>query len=153
MENDQLEYVGFWLRVGATIIDAILIGAATIPLLLIIYGDRYFASDADFIQGPADFFISWLLPAVAVIAFWSAKQATPGKMVIGAKIVDASTNHAPTMGQLIGRYFGYFLSAIPLALGYIWVGFDDKKQGFHDKLAGTVVVRLKNRQPKTVEFD
>jgi len=133
-------------------IDSILLIAVTLPFLLIVYGDGYFAFDAAFIQGPADFFISYVFPAVAVIAFWSAKQATPGKMVIGAKIVDASTSHAPTMGQLIGRYLAYFLSTIALFLGFIWVAVDDRKQGWHDKLAGTVVVRLKNRLPKKVEF-
>lgn len=152
MENEELEYVGFWLRVGASLIDSILLIAVTIPFLLIIYGDAPFKSDVTFIQGPADFFISYVFPAVAIIAFWTAKQATPGKMLIGAKIVDASTGHAPTMGQLIGRYFAYFLSIIVVFIGCIWVAFDDRKQGWHDKLAGTVVVRLKNRQPKEVEF-
>ena len=152
MEKEELEYVGFWPRVGATLIDSILIVAVTFPVLLVIYGGAYFASDADAIQGPADFFVSYVFPAVAVIAFWSAKHATPGKMAVGAKIVDASTGHAPTMGQLIGRYFAYFLSMIVVFLGFIWIAFDDRKQGWHDKLAGTVVVRLKNPQPKEVEF-
>ena len=61
-------------------------------------------------------------------------------MVIGAKIVDAKTG-APSTGQLIGRYFGYYVSILPFFLGIVWVGIDAKKQGFHDKLAGTVVVR------------
>ncbi len=39
------------------------------------------------------------------------------------------------------KYLGYYLSAIPLLLGFVWVAFDKRKQGFHDKLAGTFVVR------------
>ncbi len=152
MENENLEYVGFWPRVGATLIDSILILVITLPLLLMIYGEQYFASES-FVQGPADVIISWILPAVAVIWFWSAMQATPGKMAVGAKIVDSRTGNIPSTGQWIGRYLAYFLSAIPLCLGYIWVAFDPKKQGWHDKLAGTVVVRLKNRQPQKVEFE
>jgi uncharacterized RDD family membrane protein YckC len=69
------------------------------------------------------------------------KSATPGKMVIGAKIVNARTGRQPSTGQLIGRYFAYYISLIPLGLGYLWVAWDPKKQGWHDKLAGTVVVR------------
>jgi uncharacterized RDD family membrane protein YckC len=69
------------------------------------------------------------------------RQATPGKMAIGAKIVDAKTLGKPSTGQLIGRYFAYYLSSIVLLLGFIWVGFDARKQGWHDKLAGTLVVR------------
>jgi len=152
MEKEELEYVGFWPRVGATLIDSILLIAVTSPFLLAIYGDAYFAPDVAMIQGPADFLISYAFPAVAVIVFWSAKQATPGKMAIGAKIVDASTGHAPTTGQVVGRYFAYYLSIIVVFLGFIWVAFDDRKQGWHDKLAGTVVVRLKSPHPREVEF-
>jgi uncharacterized RDD family membrane protein YckC len=153
MEKEGLEYVGFWRRVGATLIDSILLIAVTVPFLLAVYGYAYVAPDAAMIQGPADFLITYVFPAVAVIAFWSAKQATPGKMAVGAKIVDASTGNAPTTGQLVGRYFAYYLSIIVVFLGFIWVAFDDRKQGWHDKLAGTVVVRLKNRQPREVEFE
>ena len=88
MENEKLEYVGFWARLGATFLDAVLILVITYPLIFIIYGDEYFSSD-DILQGPADFFISYILPAVAVIWFWYARQATPGKLAIGARIVDA----------------------------------------------------------------
>jgi len=100
-----------------------------------------------------DFIMSWVFPPVAVIFFWVAKQATPGKMAILAKIVDAKTGSAPTIGQFIGRYFAYFLAGLPLGFGIIWVAFDGRKQGWHDKLAGTVVVRQKTRQPKPVSFD
>jgi len=99
-----------------------------------------------------DFFLSWILPAVAVILFWVAKQATPGKMAVSAKIVDAKTGNAASTGQLIGRYLAYYLSLVPFCLGFIWVAFDKRKQGWHDKLAGTVVVQKKNRNPKPVTF-
>lgn len=152
MQPDELEYVGFWPRVGASLIDGVLIAAVTFPLLTAFYGDAYWDSTR-FIHGPMDFLLSWVLPAVAVISFWSVKQATPGKMAIAAKIVDARTGNAPSVGQLIGRYFSYYLSMIPLCLGLVWVAFDDRKQGWHDKLAGTVVVRRKDRQPRPVTFD
>ena len=73
--------------------------------------------------------------------FWWAKQATPGKLLIGAQIVDEKTGGKPSTAQLVGRYLGYYVSIIPLFLGIIWVAFDTRKQGWHDKLAGTVVVR------------
>jgi uncharacterized RDD family membrane protein YckC len=92
-------------------------------------------------MGPADFLINWVLPTVAVILFWQRKQATLGKMAIGARIVDATTGEAPTTRQDFIRYFGYLASLLPLGLGYLWIAFDPRKQGFHDKLANTVVVR------------
>jgi uncharacterized RDD family membrane protein YckC len=139
-DSTELEYVGFWPRVWASVIDSILFAFIAFPLLLAIYGQDYFSSET-IIAGPADFLISWIFPAVAVIAFWAVRHATPGKMAISAIIVDERTGGPPSMGQHIGRYFGYFLSAIPFGLGLIWVAFDTKKQGWHDKLAGTVVVR------------
>jgi len=143
--NDQdLEYVGFWIRVWASIIDTILIMLVTFPLLVSVYGTDYFEPEvSSFITGPADFLISWVFPAVAVIVFWIYKSATPGKMAISAKIVDAQTGEKASKGQLIGRYFGYYISTIPLGLGIIWIALDKRKQGWHDKLAGTVVVRMK----------
>ena len=118
METDKLEHVGFWLRVGAALIDSVLVVVITFSLLFLIYGDGYLMSD-ELVRGPADFVISWLLPAVATITFWSVKQATPGKMAIGAKILDQRTGQAPTLRQLIGRYFSYIISALPLLLGFI----------------------------------
>ena len=152
MQPDELEYVGFWPRVGASLIDTVLLGIIVWPILTAFYGESYWMSE-HFVQGPMDFLLSWVFPAVAVILFWAAKQATPGKMAVSAKIVDAKTGGSPSTGQFIGRYFSYYLSALPLGLGFVWVAFDDRKQGWHDKLAGTVVVRLKNRAPKSVSFN
>lgn len=142
IDTEQVEYVGFWVRVGAAVIDSLLVLAIIAPAVYAIYGPAYFES-SKLIAGPADFLLTWVLPAVAVIVFWLTKQATPGKMLFGARIVDAETGHPPSTGQSIGRYFAYYVSAIPLMLGYLWVAFDPRKQGWHDKLAGTVVVRTR----------
>jgi uncharacterized RDD family membrane protein YckC len=80
-------------------------------------------------------------------------QATPGKMAISARVVDASTGNTLSVGQSVGRYLAYFVSILPLGIGLLWVAFDSRKQGWHDKLAGTVVVRSKNRGPRPVKFE
>jgi uncharacterized RDD family membrane protein YckC len=151
MEAENLEYVGFWLRVWAAMIDTVVMLIITTPLLMMVYGRNYFSLTGA-LQGPADFLISYLLPAVIVISLWSIRNATPGKSSLGAKIVDAATGEAPSLGQYIGRYLGYFVSTIPCCLGLIWVGFSPKKQGWHDMLAGTVVIRAKDRRPEPVRF-
>ncbi|MEO7252775.1 MAG: RDD family protein [Casimicrobium sp.] len=140
MANDDLEYVGFWLRVWASVIDTVLILMVMYPLLVAVYGWAYFGSDK-LIQGPADVLISIVLPAAAIVWFWLKRGSTPGKDAISAKIVDAISGGPPTFGQSVIRYLGYYVSAIPFGLGLIWVAFDPRKQGWHDKLAGTVVVR------------
>ncbi len=48
----------------------------------------------------------------------------------------------------MGRYLGYFASTIPLCLGFLWIAFDKRKQGWHDKLAGTVVIRAQRGEGK-----
>ena len=145
--EQQFEYAGFWIRVGAIIIDAIWMFLITWPLLILVYGWDYFTSDEFFlIAGPGDFFISWVLPGLLTVLFWIWKQATPGKMIVSIKIIDAKTGGKPSTRQFIGRYLAYFLSSIPLCLGCLWVAFDHKKQGWHDKLAGTLVV-YNTREP------
>ena len=149
--DSELEYVGFWPRVGASLIDTVLVLIICVPLVTMVYGKDYWLASA-LLQGPADFVINWLLPAVAVVLFWIYRQATPGKMAIGARIVDARTGGNPTTGQLIARYLGYYVSIFGLMIGFLWVAFDPRKQGWHDKIAGTVVVRAKHRGPAAVKF-
>lgn len=140
MQNEDMAYAGFWIRVGASLIDTLLLAVVTLPILTIIYGQSYWMSES-VVQGFWDTVFSYVFPAVAVIVFWIYKSATPGKMVLRLKIVDANTGSKPSAGQLVGRYLAYYVSAIPLALGFIWVGLDKRKQGWHDKLAGTLVIR------------
>ncbi|MDH3209523.1 MAG: RDD family protein [Burkholderiaceae bacterium] len=154
MSTAPIEYAGFWVRVGASLIDTVLVVCLIAPLLIAIDGWSYFeATEAALTAGVTDFLLSWVAPAVAVITFWLYKQATPGKMVLSAKVVDAKTGNTMTVGQSIGRYLGYIVSTIPFGLGFIWVAFDAKKQGWHDKLAGTVVIRSKSRGPEPVKFE
>jgi uncharacterized RDD family membrane protein YckC len=68
-------------------------------------------------------------------------------MAVAATIVDAKTGRKPTMRQWIIRYLGYIVSLLPLGLGYYWVGWDKRKQGWHDKMANTVVVRCAGSGP------
>lgn len=152
IDETQYEYAGFWARVGAALIDTVLVLMLTLPFLSMIYGSDYWASERLF-QGPADILISWVLPAVAAIAFWVTRGATPGKMVISAQVVDARSGNKPTTGQAIGRYLAYYVSTIPLGLGLLWVGIDPRKQGWHDKLAGTVVIRRKGGMTQPVNFE
>jgi uncharacterized RDD family membrane protein YckC len=156
-----LQYAGFWVRFVAAVVDSALALAVMIPLLKLIYGRGYSVlslPDMDALVDAAlrgeqgtvvasasadssSELLQWALAAIAVLAFWISRQATPGKMLFRAKIVDARTGRKPSAAQLIGRYFSYYLSIFGLGLGFLWVAFDPRKQGWHDKLAGTVVVR------------
>jgi uncharacterized RDD family membrane protein YckC len=148
-----LEYAGFWIRFWAFIVDSILVAVIVEPIVAQIYKGAETVSDpmsvdmANLIldsfrpQGGLDVLFSWVLPAVAIVLFWIYRAATPGKMLLRARIVDAETGGPPSVPQCIGRYLGYYVSIFTLFLGFLWIAFDARKQGFHDKLAGTVVVR------------
>tara|TARA_R110000751_G_scaffold135555_1_gene238377 strand:+ start:1835 stop:2344 length:510 start_codon:yes stop_codon:yes gene_type:complete len=137
----QVRYVGFWQRTLASLIDTLWMMLLITPLLVYFYGWEYFDPyQSPPVDGLADIVLTWVLPAIAVIIFWRAKQATPGKMAVHARVVDARTLQPPGTGQLVIRYLGYFIATIPFGLGLLWVAFDARKQGWHDKLAGTVVI-------------
>lgn len=150
--GDVKKYTGFWPRVGASLIDTVILLVITYPILISIYGWQYFEGES-LIAGPADFILSWVFPLVAIMAFWVYRQATPGKMAISAKIVDAKSGDKPSFQQYLIRYVGYIIATIPLGLGIFWVAWDKKKQGWHDKLAGTVVISPKDNVPQEVAFE
>lgn len=74
-------------------------------------------------------------------------------MAVAAQVVDAQTGATVTVGQAMLRYLGYFIAMLPLGLGIFWIGFDRRKQGWHDKIAGTVVVKRTNTRPEPVRFN
>ncbi len=139
MENEMetespVVYAGFWWRVIAAFVDSLLISFLLYPMIALILNDPLG-------QSTASMLVQFLFPAVAIIAFWLAKSSTPGKMILGISIIDADTGGKPSTQQFIIRYLGYYVSTIPLMLGIFWVAFDQRKQGWHDKLAKTVVIR------------
>ncbi len=147
--NDQ-EYAGFWIRTGAGVIDSILLLIIILPIMTAIYGEAYWDPDIYYF-GIWDAIFNYVLPAIAVILFWVYKSATPGKMALKLSIVDEKSGLKPSIKQSIIRYLGYYVSSIPLLLGIIWVGIDKRKQGWHDKMAGTVVVKNKKIEPVVFE--
>ena len=151
MDND-LKYVGFWKRTVAVLVDTFLIILVTLPILIWVYGIEYLNNE-HMEKGSFDFIINYVFPTIAVILLWKYYQATPGKMIFKATIVDAKTGGKPTLKQWIIRYLGYFVSLLPFGLGYFWVAFDKKKQSFHDKLAKTLVIQSKVIESEPVKID
>jgi uncharacterized RDD family membrane protein YckC len=137
-------YVGFWNRTAAALIDSMLLVVVTLPIQQVMSGAETGWSGGRPL-GFWDVIIGYVLPAIAILLFWKYRSATPGKMFMSAEIVDAVTGGKPSTRQLLIRYVGYYLSTVPLLLGLIWVAVDPRKQGWHDKLAGTVVVGTASR--------
>ena len=91
-------YVGFWARLLASIVDSVLSLLIIVPVLLAVYGKEYLAVYDGIFRGPVDFLMNIVFPAAAIILFWIARSATPGKMLIRARIVDAHTGGKPGAG-------------------------------------------------------
>ncbi|BAJ00118.1 RDD family protein [Shewanella violacea] len=137
---DNQNYAGLKIRFVAALIDlGIMIPTVYLPLSLI-YGGEYWEGEQA-LHGFWDLFLGYVLPFIATIFFWLKYLGTPGKMITKLKVVDAETGNKLTVIQALGRYFGYFLAALPCFIGLIWIGLDERKQGWHDKLAKTLVIR------------
>jgi uncharacterized RDD family membrane protein YckC len=136
----EQQYAGFWIRVVASIIDTIFLLIVLLAIVFALYSAGLI-SDKPEDLGVVGIFLNYIIPLVLVLIFWHYKSATPGKIITHLSIVDATTGDKPSFGQFIIRYLAYYISAIPLLLGFIWVGFDQRKQCWHDKLAKTVVIK------------
>lgn len=134
------EYAGFWIRVAASLIDTVVFVLVFSLPLTIIYGTEYWIT-GELVLGVWDFLLTHLIPIAITVWFCIPYLGTPGKMALRLQVLDAHTGQAISTPKAVSRYFGNYLSAIPLLLCLIGVGIDKKKQGLHDKLAGTVVVR------------
>jgi uncharacterized RDD family membrane protein YckC len=145
-EEYALEYAGFWIRFGATAIDFII-------LLIILYSISYIIKAGainvpDWSLVPIYSCIFWSLDIIYFVAFWAWRGQTPGKILMGIKIIRTDSSPITWQYSLL-RYLGCIVSTIILFIGFILIAFDSRKQGLHDKIADTYVVKLPVRQ---IEF-
>jgi uncharacterized RDD family membrane protein YckC len=139
-------YAGFWLRFVANLLDGLIIGVAISPVTIIYFIYSFMSRNStDFWP---NFFFSALINIFTAIVSWlyyafmesSSKQGTLGKMALGLKVTDLTGNRI-SFGRATGRYFGKILSQIILDIGFLMIAFTEKKQGLHDIIAGTLVVK------------
>ncbi len=146
-------YGGFWRRVVAIFIDKIILYCVYIAVMIAeftILPSRPYSHLPDMPTGiwadvTPGFIIGHLIMGVIIgmvyfIYFHGSVGRTPGKMLLGLKVIQ-TTGKDMTYGVAFLRWVGYIFSVLPLYLGFLWVAFDGKKQGWHDKIAGTLVIR------------
>jgi len=141
------KFAGFWIRLCAYVIDSII-------LIIIIFalafcfgfylgfsnpGISRFAFDS-----PAFMVLFWIISLILSWVYFafqesSSRQATLGKQAVGVVVTDLNGNRL-TLGKATGRWLAKILSGLILCIGYIMIGFTDKKQGLHDYLVGTYVI-------------
>lgn len=134
----QQNYGGFWIRVVAYIIDGVLVGIVAAIVDVIFQANPNNPQSAGYTIANL---INFLLGVAYFVGFWTYWSATPGQRILGLRVVDANTQQPISIGKAILRYIGLIVSFLVCFVGVIWVAFDARKQGWMDKIAGTVVLR------------
>lgn len=147
---DHVRIAGFWVRLLAYLIDSVIIG---IPLSLLgfaVIGQRLqgvsLNDSASLVQaysslGPLLSLLSLLIQSVYFIAMWGT-GGTVGMRLLRLAVVDQSTGELLTAGQAVIRFVGYVVSFAVCYLGVLWVAFDRRSQGWHDKMARSLVIHI-----------
>jgi uncharacterized RDD family membrane protein YckC len=149
-----LKYTGFWKRVGAQLVDGLIINSCVgigtflvdqVFMLNLRTGDVFNLISPLFIIFKVWYGLGYwcILLFYEVIFNGSVLQATPGKLLLNMKIVDKEGNRIAYLRSLM-RFISKFISGI-LAIGFLMVAFTKYKQGLHDKIAGTLVVESENK--------
>ena len=121
-----VRYAGFWIRVGAFLLDGFILLAITIGLAITVFGIL-------------------ALPFVWILyrpLCWWKRGGTFGQTALGLRVVREQDGGPIDGAQATVRFLGSLLSGWALYLGYIWVAFEPRKRGWHDMMAGTVVVHV-----------
>jgi uncharacterized RDD family membrane protein YckC len=139
-----LAYGGFWIRVVAFLIDGLPLGLITTPLAPGAYtfdqtGPNYF--ELNYGATAASGLFSTLLGIVYFVGFWAWRGQTLGMMLFKLRVVRADDGGDVDIGRSLLRYLGLIVAFAAILIGVIWVAFDSRKQGWQDKIGGTVVVR------------
>lgn len=142
LPTDRAAYGGFWIRFAANVVDTVVL---LIPTLLVsfLYRSATPANNemekliVDLGDTGLNIAIWWVYTAVLLSSSW---QATIGKRVCGLKIVDYN-GRGISFGRATGRYFASLLSAVLLCVGFLMIAWTQRRQGLHDFMANTLVVK------------
>ena len=149
-------YAGFGARLGAFIIDSLILSPFGIVARIVLASGSKKIQTCTFdssrlCEVPTNntralYFLILLAGLVAAILYYGFMEGrtgqTIGKRALGVKVVDARTGTVIGVGRAIGRYFGSFISGIACLLGYLWMLWDPNNQTWHDKMAGSYVVKV-----------
>lgn len=140
-------YAGFWIRVIAAIVDWILIQIVVLPVSFVVGAMIGVAGVATHSSGfGVQLFSGGVGSIIGLVGAWlynallesSPRQATVGKMIFNMKVTNLQGQRL-SFANATGRHFAKILSVLTLFIGFIMVGFTEKKQGLHDMIAGTLV--------------
>lgn len=133
-EIRDFSYAGFWKRFVAWIIDGIILIVINIPITFLL----------SFMLGPWQGSISWIVSFTISLLYYafqesSVYQATLGKRALGIVVTDMEGKRI-SFGRAAARELAKYISALVLGIGFLIIGFTEKKQGLHDIIVGCLVI-------------
>lgn len=144
----DIQYAGFWQRMGADLVDNLIllpflsaVVPTQMPATWTVSGVLQ-AAVASAAAHPLAQFLELVFAVAYSVIFWMRFLGTPGKLLFHCHLVDATTYGPLTLRQSLLRNLGYLVSWGTLGLGFLWIAWDPRKQGFHDKIAGSVVLKV-----------
>lgn len=140
----SMKYGGFWIRFVARLLDGVIMGGTNFAIGLLFAA--LFRNSA---LAGISVLLGLLIGFTYEVWFVARFGATPGKMIFRLKIVTPDGGPIST-GRAIARYFGYWLDAITLAIGYVIAAFDDQKRALHDHICATRVIHDQGSNAITV---
>ncbi len=145
-------YAGFWTRTLGFVTDLFMIGLPISLLFMLFFGrdQMHSAGAIDLVvaQGqpltnapdPLISILQMLLSMLVYVSFWRVFEQTPGKKMARIRVVDAVSFERASWWQLSFRFLGYFLSALPLFMGFFVALFRKDRRALHDLISSTAVI-------------
>jgi uncharacterized RDD family membrane protein YckC len=156
----RVAYGGLFIRFAAYLIDSFIIGLPMGILLFVLAITGVVASPASpsaappppggtsygaFYLNPPALFLFWLFVLIVAAGyyayFWGTSGSTLGMRLFRLRVADANTGRPIGIGRAIVRYVGFIVAGLPCWIGLLWAAFDSRAQGWHDKIASTVVLQ------------
>ena len=154
-QNTGVEYMGFWIRLAAFVVDRIISYLIAAGIAAAIGLSRTSGDVDPAIQQEVTInletinysflLLVWGIWTIYSVVFTVLRGQTLGKMLLGIQVVDANGNIPPWYRVLVREVVGKSLSEIIIWVGYVWIGLDPNKRGWHDYLGGSYVVRKRRR--------
>ncbi|MDI6873897.1 RDD family protein [Candidatus Solincola sp.] len=148
-EGAYPRYAGFWIRFAAAIVDGLVLSVAFLPVNLLFWAvneNIHFWGSWDFSRGVSSGLL-FLFNVIRTLIGWAYYTyltgrygATLGKKLLGLRVVGEDLQPVTYGTAVVREIPGKLLSALACMLGYIWAGFDGRKQAWHDKIARTLVI-------------
>lgn len=146
--NEKAQYAGFWVRLCAYVIDCVLIAIPLVIIRLILFGitsvfEGTFLTEEILFQYTFTDIVIYLCRAVYFVACTYMTGTTVGKKLLNLKVVTVDEGKPGLVDVIYRETVGRFLNNLVCGLGYVFVGLDSQKRGFHDFLCDTRVVYTK----------